>query len=175
MIHHNTHEGFTILELLLALMLSSILIGALFAMLAQMFQSQKQIKEDHPTLTWQTSLTEQLQRDYRRCDSVIVKRGSVTLEGIYKTQEPEPFYQAAKVGYRVVSTDSGNILVREQVGLGKPMRIRELVCSGVSGFKTTNALSTDVAPGCLQLEVLFDSIDQSSLQVMLYRHGGLER
>ncbi|MEL7499543.1 MAG: prepilin-type N-terminal cleavage/methylation domain-containing protein [Planctomycetota bacterium] len=177
---HLNRDAMTLIELLVALSLSSMLIAVLFTLVAQLSNSQERLRDEHDLALWRQILKQQLVDDYRNCRSVLVRSRELILLGNYSKAGPngQELSSEQRIRYFILSDTEGNWLYREQAGQSGTSGDTELVCSGVIGFRSTSDLSTDVAPGVLQLQVISEGTrskqDLLVMEASLVRHGGVD-
>ena len=178
-------QGMTLIELLLALSLSSMLIVVLFSLLLNLSRSQNQLKRSHPYRPWMQRLESQLQADYQGCQRIQITPKRIQIDGYSSQLDSEGRQRMApsSIRYTLLSDATGNWLYRNESNLLDGRKKREFVCKGVIGFRDFDGLATDVAPGVARLELVVksdapdDSTDKGStesetLLVCLCRHGG---
>ena len=181
--------GLTLIELLVALTLSSILLVAMFSLMVQLSKTRKAVETNHPFVPWRSNFAAQLQQDYRSCRSVLIREKELRLAGYgtYFDREGRQRDCPCEVRYFIWTNQEANWLFREYRNLLSNERRRELVCRHVSGFRSATDLATDVAPGVLTISISFsdgsmqsysvdsNQVDQNPLPPMtvnLVRHGG---
>lgn len=180
--------GLSLIELTVALVLSSMMMAVLLSIVGQMSRSQARIKSKFELSPWQANLQLQMQADYRRCHSVLVEPKSIRFKGQYSYQDAEGMWREGPIYIRyVVFTDKeANWLFRIEKNVITNESSHELVCVDVVGFRSLDRLSTDIAPGVLRVDIELSGDEDSDaspdlnaaesqqLRLTLVRHGGIE-
>lgn len=173
-------SGFTLVELLAALMLAALLMAGMTGIAGHLAKQKRQLEATHNPLAWLVQLEERLSRDYRNCSRILVRPRSIELRGFSYTHfgSGRAEHLPVEVRYELVRQQTGDLLVRTERHLdevaGKNQR-RELLCIGVERFELVSDLELDVPPGVLELNLKGIAEERSFLiPIVLVRHGGLK-
>ena len=152
--------GFTIVELLAALLLSSMLLVALMGVTARMSQSVQKLQQKYERDSWLAPVVAQVEHDFMNSRAVIVEPTRVLFSGycfsITDGSQPEfaGRHLPLAIEYRVAEIKSESWLVRTEIHIGVAPpnnEFSELVCQGVVGFHAFQKLETDVTPAVLAI------------------------
>lgn len=152
----STRQGLTLVELLTALVLSAMIMAILLVLVGKLSLARDLVKKEKPFEPWKTILKQQLQRDYVGCRSVLVNSREIKMDGYAELVDREGVRRdgPCSIRYYIVTKGDSDLMFREQRDLlVRDNTSKELVCRTVSGFKSSDELSTDVAPGILHLEM----------------------
>lgn len=168
--------GFTLVELLAALVLSSLLIVCLLAITARVSSVRKRLVAESDSSNDYSQLIHLLQDDFENCRSVSVKDSRVVFEGFHCI---DPFdgtikHEPTTTIYKIVFSENAPLLIREQVNhlAHSDDRIqRSAVFVGVRYFELDTKIDEEIAPGLLHMVLHF--VDDSQADVWLTRYGGM--
>ena len=177
----NQRNGFSLVELMVTLVISTMLIVTLMGLTTQLVNTARAAKKNHPSEKWATILKSQIEDDYRHAVSVVIDPRTIAIQA---NKIPCPQLQKTElttmqvpvlVAYEVVEKDEVRYLFRTETRLdldAPENRFRQLLCEGVTSFSTTTRLDTDVAPGAVNVIVYADQNESGVLfETTLVRHG----
>lgn len=171
------------MELMVALVLSSMLLVTLLGLTARLTSVNREIKKSYPSISWLGPVQSQLQADYGAARSILVESNRIAIEGYgipTNLFEYEPVGAVAHlpmhIEYKTLPVGEETWLVRTERRLDVPPpddQIETAVCRGVVGFQTLRRLETDVAPPVLSLRLLIadEATDIQQVAINLVRHG----
>lgn len=172
-----TRTGFTLLELMASLVLTSMLLVTLMGLTARLTSSSQQLKEKYPDIGWLAPVRGQMEIDFQNSRAVVLESNRFSLEGYgiptIVLDEPSGCvgHVPVAIEYRVEDINGEVWLTRTEVRLDVSPpgnRSKTLVCNGVVGFEAVKPLETDVAPPVFGVRLLF----ADGYEVLqLVRHG----
>ena len=115
-----TRRGFTLVELLAAILLTTLLTTALMGVIRAMNQQRKLTAGEHSLEGWKLQLRQRLLSDFSNARRMSVTDGRLTLLG-YASRDAEAgvaTHRPCEVVYRLESLAGRNWLVREESPLG---------------------------------------------------------
>lgn len=130
-------RGFSAVELLMALTLATILMGAVLGLLGVLAEKRRVLVERTDHVAWHDALVEQLRQDLADARRFEVGADRLRLLG-YGAKDPathRALHQPSEVLYETVSIDDHTWLVRTETALDSRSQRnsrRELVCRGVT-------------------------------------------
>lgn len=178
-------SAFSLVELLAALTLSAMIIAVISGLVVKMSLTRDTVIRERPFEPWKSLLLGQLQSDYSGCRSVKIDSRNLTIEGYatFAGLDGVSSVVPSTIQYKCISNDRGNWMYREQTNhLATPPdnKHKELVCRSLMGFQDLSGLTTDVAPGTIELGLISASTDNERslsdrspgvLRTVLVRHG----
>ncbi|MEM9942045.1 MAG: prepilin-type N-terminal cleavage/methylation domain-containing protein [Planctomycetota bacterium] len=171
-----SRDGLTLIELLVALSLASMILVALFGVTAQIAKSTRYLKKERPLELWKDNLVSQFESDFIGCRTILASPSQILMEG-YQAPSSFSYGGPCRIRYFIQITEDETYLVRETTDLLQTAKIqqdRQLVCTGVSRFDIKTRLSTDTAPGLFQFGIIFlaqNEAEPQRLDLSLVRHG----
>jgi len=165
-----TSSGMTLIELLAALALSTMLMAVLLGLISQQKRTGQRMVSEYPFETAQEILIDRLEQDYLGCHHILIYPNRLVMQGFSKRAAAGSI--AGSVPSRVeylINIDSGN-LFRRQTNLDSSVQevSERFVLAGVSRFVPRTLLATDVAPGIFMADIeLLDS--SKPIQINLAR------
>lgn len=178
----NPRTGFTLVELLAALAISSLLLVCVMGLSVRLAQGAKAVREQHSKSPWLDVLQHRLQTDYQNARSVVIRPSEITIEGkgtLADAKSNDGFLMQLpmRISYTISNfEDDIYVLVRTErslVNVGQGGVQSELLATGLTGFQSDQILATDVAPGVLGLQI-FKLNEAEPIQLNLIRHGVAE-
>ena len=109
-------RGFTLIEMLLALMLTSLLTAALSMMIGQAAREREAMREEPDQPIWAPRLMDLLERDLRQAQWWAGSDDRLVVIGLGRNGLP------AQVEYRWIEHESANSLTRQEVTLTETVR-----------------------------------------------------
>ena len=134
-----TRRGLTLIELIVAGVLTSVLAGAVLMLLRVTYADA--VRLDRGTSVATTLLAEQLARDLTNSRGARIGRSRLTLTGFVATESRMPTLRRGRVGYSLASVAGVPSLLREE--RSERGTFCEVVWSGVGGFRVVDLAPTD--------------------------------
>ena len=137
-----TQRGFTLVELLAAILLTTLLTTSLMGVIRAMNQQRKLTMGEHPLEGWKLQLRQRLLSDLSNTRRLGVTDGRLTLLG-YASRDAEAgvaTHRPCEVVYRLESLAGRTWLIREESPLGtqSPTRANsELAAYGITSIRVT--------------------------------------
>ena len=122
------HRGFTLIEMLLALTLTSLLTAALSVMIGQAARERDAMREQTHDPEWGVQLIGLLERDLGQAQWWAGAEERIVMVGLGRDGLP------AQIEYRWVGHETGNALVRKQVPLTAGIQGRDQSNASVIGL-----------------------------------------
>ena len=176
-----TRSGFSLVELMVALLISTLLITALLGLTTQLSRSAKAVMKNNSGKKWEAILQSQIEADYQHAVSVVVKPRVIAIQANkvphvdLQSREYQELLVPVLVAYEVFEKDGDSFLYRTETRLDVSApnnRVTHLMSERVTGFSTNTRLDTDVAPGVLNLVVHTNEHSRDVLfETVLARHG----
>ena len=179
-------NGFSLVELVFALTISSVLLVTIMGLTGRLSQASKEIRTRHAVRPWASVLRSQLENDYRHANSIIVKPKEILIQStaiphslLQRDGEYVSLQVPLLITYRLIEIEGSSVLYRTETRLDRSVadnRIRQLMCQGVERFSVSHPLDTDVPPGILELTVHGTTdTGRPLLNIVMVRHGVLDQ
>ncbi len=171
-------RGLTVIELMTALTISSLLVGALLAVTAGVARSVRASKDANPYEASAFAFQRQLQSEYAASRDIHPQREQLRIEGYFKTTAQGVHHRPTEVIYEVKLVNGSRCLIRREIDLLAEASVREeveMVCRDFSHFEYYSRKSTSNSPP--QFELALFRIDSSNakrrewFRTVLVRHG----
>lgn len=171
-------NGFSIVELLVALTLSSLIVGVILGLTNSLAKTKSRLQEAMPVNSWQQILQAQLQRDFLHSRSVNIKKDILQFEG-YAAVDPNTgklVHRPTSIVYFFYPGDQHNFLIRKETHLDEPPPSnvsQSIVAVDIARFHLIDRLEYLNTPGFLRIEFWsLDNAESPAFTTTLVRHGG---
>ncbi|MEO0529372.1 MAG: hypothetical protein AAF266_02220 [Planctomycetota bacterium] len=107
----------TLLELLCASTIATLLMVAVMGVVGGLAQTEKALASRDPGAEWQRRLAHQLTEDVRAADRIQPNANGFVLEGLLNTSQPSGVsdWKAARISYQIEETPLGKALLRTMI------------------------------------------------------------
>jgi hypothetical protein len=169
----------SLVELLAALTLSVILLGAILGVSSRLSRSQELLRQKYPLVILKSRLELQLNNDFQNCRTIMVDADkseiamltcrSTNPDGVTRNQLP------SAVLYQIVSSNQKSYLLRIERPLIENVEgrvLKSVICQDVARLVVAQNLETDYPPPSLSLNLVRS--DGEVFTLCLTRHGGRE-
>ena len=170
-------SGFTLVELIAALTLATLLIVAVLGLAGRLSHHRKILEQAAPFEGWKSRLTRQVEMDFQNSSSILVRPKELVFTGYSYRQRGsvENRHMPTQITYAMVAEGSRSFLVRREVHSDESPGANTqttIMCEGVTRVDARTRLDTDVPPGVLNLDWTFSG-DKSTttFPMVLVRHG----
>ena len=159
---HIKRSGFTLTEILTALVLATMVLTLLMGLTGRISRTNRGIIQRRPDSSWQTQLLENLQADFENCRSITVTPRQIVFVGysiprivdLSVLSEVPAGHLPIEVVYETVEKKDTWWLIRKEKLAGyidSDFEQSTLMANGIARFRLLDELQTDVAPPVLRL------------------------
>ncbi len=169
--------GFSAVELLVALTLSSLIIAAILGLVTKLSVDKRRFQEAMPPTEWKQVLRNQLQRDFMHSRALNIKKHSLEFQG-YAGIDPfngKLVHRPTSIEYFLKQGSKHQYLIRKETRIAAlpPENVsKTIVAVDVAGFRLLDRLENLNTPGYLRLQIwMLGNTEKPGLTVTLVRHG----
>lgn len=164
--------GFTLIELIVALVLSTLLLTAVIGTVGQLSKNTDYLTKDKPAL-WKQVAASRMQQEMMNGISYSLTKGSLEISGYSDHAYPSQASTLRKnsIRYRILKDSNGNFLIRETlVGQGL---VVNLICDGIASIGGLDAQGKDFTSrsGGFNQNVSFRFLNQDGQDVFVVNHS----
>ncbi len=173
--------GFSLIELVAALVISVLLLGAIFGLSQRMAKHRNELQKLHPYEPWKSRLSEQMNTDYENCFSFLVRPSEVALLTCRSSDDitGRSSQMPTLVVYRITEVGKRPVLVRIEKKLvenSEQATNQTLMAAEILRFDLVKQLETDIPPPVVVLKVKTISPKQEiQFPITLVRHGAIQQ
>jgi hypothetical protein len=169
--------GFTLVELIAALTLATLLIVAVLWLAGRLSHHRRILEQAAPFEGWKSRLTRQVEMDFQNSRSILVRPKELVFTGFSYRQRgsAESRHLPTQIAYTIVAEGSRSFLVRREVHSDESPGANTqstIMCDGVTRIDSRTRLDTDVPPGVVNLVwTVTTDTRTTTFPMVLVRHG----